>query len=78
MFADRARRADAHFALDRHAGAVLAEIVARALGGLKRSENEARVVKQYDEVYELLLLPAFLLLVGEACMSERRRRAVAR
>jgi len=49
--------------------------VARALGGLKRSENEARVVKQYDEVYEALLLPAFLLLVGEACMSERRRRA---
>jgi len=49
--------------------------VARALGGLKRSENEARVVKQYDEAYELLLLPAFLILVGDACMSERRRRA---
>src|SRR4051794_7568461 len=49
--------------------------VAHALAGLKRSENEARVVKQYDEVYEVLLLPAFLLLVGEACMSERRRRA---
>jgi Ca-activated chloride channel family protein len=48
--------------------------VAHALAGLKRSENEARVVKQYDEVYEVLLLPAFLLLVGEACMSERRRR----
>ncbi|HVZ73302.1 MAG TPA: VWA domain-containing protein [Polyangia bacterium] len=49
--------------------------IARALAGLKRTENEASVVKQYDEVYELLLLPAFLLLVGEACMSERRRRA---
>lgn len=49
--------------------------VAHALAGLKRSENEARVVKQYDEAFELLLLPAFLLLVGEACMSERRRRA---
>ena len=49
------------------------EEVERALAGLKRSENEARVVKQYDEVYEMLLLPAFLLLVGEACMSERRR-----
>lgn len=48
--------------------------VGRALAGLKRSENEARVVKQYDEVFEVLLLPAFLLLVGEACMSERRRR----
>ena len=49
--------------------------IAHALAGLKRSENEARVVKQYDEVFELLLLPVFLLLVGEACMSERRRRA---
>ena len=48
--------------------------IAHALAGLKRSEDEARVVKQYDEVYELLLLPAFLVLVGEACMSERRRR----
>jgi Ca-activated chloride channel family protein len=49
--------------------------IAHALAGLKRSENEARVVKQYDEAWELLLLPAFLLLVGEACMNERRRRA---
>jgi Ca-activated chloride channel family protein len=52
--------------------------IAHALAGLKRSENEARVVKQYDEVYELFLLPAFLLLVAEACTSERRRRSVAR
>jgi hypothetical protein len=50
------------------------EDVERALSGLKRTENEARVVREYDEIYELLLLPAFLLLVGEACMSERRRR----
>jgi Ca-activated chloride channel family protein len=49
--------------------------IAHALAGLKRTETEARVVKQYDEIFELLLLPAFLLLVGEACMSERRRRA---
>jgi len=53
------------------------EEVERALSGLKRTENEARLVKQYDEVYEVLLLPAFLLLVGEACSSERRRRAAA-
>ena len=52
--------------------------IAHALAGLKRSENEARVVKQYDEIFELLLLPAFLLLVGEACMSERRRRPAPR
>src|SRR5450631_368236 len=54
------------------------EEVERALGGLKRTENEARVVREYDEIFELVLLPAFLLLVGEACMSERRRRKVAR
>jgi Ca-activated chloride channel family protein len=53
------------------------EEVESALSGLKRSENEARVVKQYDEVYEILLLPAFLLLVGEACSSDRRRRRAA-
>ena len=47
------------------------EDVERALSGLKRTENEARVVSEYDEIFELLLLPAFLLLVGEACMSER-------
>jgi Ca-activated chloride channel family protein len=52
--------------------------IAHALAGLKRSENEARVVKQYDEAFEVLLLPVFLLLVGEACMSERRRRTAPR
>jgi Ca-activated chloride channel family protein len=50
------------------------EAIEAALGGLKRTENEARLVKQYDEVYEFLVLPAFLLLVGEACVNERRRR----
>jgi len=29
-------------------------------------------------MFELLLLPAFLLLVGEACMSERRKVKPAR
>ena len=50
------------------------EAVEEALAGLKRTENEARLVKQYDDVYEVLVLPAFLLLVGEACLDERRRR----
>jgi Ca-activated chloride channel family protein len=49
------------------------EQIQAALAALKRTENEARVVKDYDEVYEILLLPAFLLLVGEACMSDLRR-----
>jgi Ca-activated chloride channel family protein len=50
------------------------EAVEAALAGLKRTENEARLIKQYDDIYEVLILPAFLLLVGEACTSERRRR----
>lgn len=48
--------------------------VEAALQGLKRTENEARLVKQYDEFYEVVLLPAFLLLVGEACSSTRRKQ----
>ena len=51
------------------------EMIESALAGLKRTENEARLIKQYDEVFEWLLFPAFLLLVGQACMSERRRGA---
>ncbi len=50
------------------------EEAARALAGLKRAENEARLVRDYDEVYPVLLAPAFLLLVVEACLGERRRR----
>lgn len=53
------------------------ETIEAALATLKRTESEARLVKQYDEVYELFVLPAFLLLVGEACANERRRRAKA-
>ena len=49
------------------------EAVEAALAGLKRTDNEARLVKQYDEAFELLVFPAFLLLVGEACLNERRR-----
>ncbi|MDX2018628.1 MAG: VWA domain-containing protein [Deltaproteobacteria bacterium] len=49
------------------------EMIEAALAGLKRTETEARLVKQYDEVFEWLLFPAFLLLVGQACMSERKR-----
>ncbi len=53
------------------------EAIEAALAGLKRTENEARLVKQYDEVYEVLVFPAFLLLVGEACLNERRKRRAA-
>jgi Ca-activated chloride channel family protein len=50
------------------------EDAARAIAGMKRTENEIRLVREYDEVYEFLLVPALLLLVAEACMSDRRRR----
>jgi Ca-activated chloride channel family protein len=74
MLADIARRTGgAYFHADsRHFGV---EEVERALAGLQHTENEARVVRQYDEIYELPLFVAFLLLVGEACMSERRKPA---
>lgn len=50
------------------------EQVEAALAGLKRAENEERLVKQYDEMYEFLVAPAFVLLCAEACAGERRRR----
>jgi len=30
-------------------------------------------VKQYDEAYHWFLFPAFLALVGEACLGDRKR-----
>jgi Ca-activated chloride channel family protein len=70
--ADIARRTGGDFfhADAKHFGV---EEAAHALAGLKRTENEARLVREYDEVFEALLGPAFLLLVLEACLSERRR-----
>jgi len=48
------------------------EAIEAALAGLKRTESDTRLVKQYDEVFEYLLLPALLLLLIEICISERR------
>ncbi|MBN2575719.1 MAG: VWA domain-containing protein [Deltaproteobacteria bacterium] len=50
------------------------EAISAALAGLKRAESEARLVRQYDEVFAFLLVPALLLLLVEACLGERRRR----
>jgi tetratricopeptide (TPR) repeat protein len=49
------------------------EAIEAALAGLKRTESDTRLVKQYDEIFEYLLLPALLLLLIEICMGERRR-----
>lgn len=53
------------------------ERITQALTGMKRTENEARLIKEYDEIADLLLFPAFLLLVGEAVTHERRKGAVS-
>src|SRR5260370_33450523 len=49
------------------------EEVEAALSGLKRTENEARGVQQYDEGFPLLPLPAFRLLGGQASSTRRPR-----
>jgi Ca-activated chloride channel family protein len=49
------------------------EAIEAALAGLKRTESDTRLVKQYDEVFEYLLLPALLLLLIEICLGERKR-----
>ena len=49
------------------------EPIIEALAGLKRSELASRLVKHYDEVYQWFLFAAFLMLLLEACLSERRQ-----
>jgi Ca-activated chloride channel family protein len=53
------------------------EDVARALAGLKRTENDGRPVPRYDELFQPLVLGALLILCGEAVIGERRRRRKA-
>ena len=52
--------------------------VARALAGLKRTENEGRPVPQYDEVFQPLLFVILLALCVEVVVGERRRRRAGR
>ena len=73
MLTELARRTEGGY-LRADAGRFGVEAIEEALSQLKRTENEARLIKQYDEIFEIVLLPAFLLLVGEACVNERRRR----
>ena len=51
--------------------------VARALAGVKRTENDGRPVPQYDEAFQPLLLAILLALFAEVMIGERRRRAGA-
>ncbi len=50
------------------------DLVLESLKELKRGELEQRVVASRNHIFERFLFPAFLLLIMEACMSERRRR----
>jgi Ca-activated chloride channel family protein len=50
-----------------------AEGLVKALGRVKEGNLEERTAAVPSEAYALLLFPAFLLLVIEACLSDRRR-----
>jgi hypothetical protein len=55
------------------------EPVIAELDKLHRSETKARLIRHYEDLPEWILFPAFLLLLVEACLGDRRRaRAVAR
>lgn len=49
------------------------EPILAALSKLKRTESKSRLIRHYDEAYLWFLLPGFLLLLLETCLSDRRR-----
>lgn len=49
------------------------EGLVKALGKLKEGNIEERTASIASEAYHVLLFPAFMLLVIEACLSDRRR-----
>jgi len=53
------------------------EDVARALTSLKRTENDGRPVPRYDELFQVLVIAALVILCAEAVIGERRRRRKA-
>jgi Ca-activated chloride channel family protein len=57
-----------------HAGRMGMEPIENALRRLKEGDLESRVERRPQEAYQFLLFPAFLALVGEACLADRRRR----
>ncbi len=46
--------------------------VLKELTKLKKTESKSRLIKHYDEVFHWFLLPAFLLLLLEATIRERK------
>ena len=49
------------------------ELLLESLKELKRGDLDQRVIASRNHIFERFLFPAFLLLIIEACMSERRR-----
>jgi Ca-activated chloride channel family protein len=62
-----------YFALDARRFGV--ERVQQAIAGLERTQEEARYEREPEDIGRLFLVPAFLLLIAEACLRERRRLA---
>ena len=56
-----------------HPGRLGMEPIAKALARLKEGDLHSRVERRPQEAFQWLLYPGFLLLVLEACMSDRRR-----
>ena len=46
----------------------------KALEEQSKGELEADVLVEYQDRFEWVLLPAFLIFVGEAVLTDRRRR----
>jgi Ca-activated chloride channel family protein len=51
------------------------EPILQQLDRLKRSEMKSKLIRHYEEAYHWFLLPGFLMLLLEACLSDRRRTA---
>jgi Ca-activated chloride channel homolog len=57
-----------------HPGRLGMEPVIKALARLKEGDLQSRVEKRPQEAFQWLLYPGFMLLVIEACLSDRRRK----
>jgi len=50
------------------------EPILKELASLQRSEAKARLIRHYDDIPQWLLFPAFLLLLWEVCLPDRKRK----
>ena len=52
----------------------LGDIYVKLVASGEKREVESRTIERYDEKFQTFLLPAFLLLIIEPLISERRRK----